>query len=151
MHTIEFRGTFPNDRVAAVLAGLDVLIVPSIWYENTPLVIYSAFAAKCPVVASDFPGMSEVVRDGWNGLTFPAGDIQSLYAQLTRLLNDSTLIESLSANCSLPKSTREYVDELLSLYADRHSVAAGRGEIVDRQTIEPSEIKRDRLCWDRRV
>ena len=151
IHTIEFRGTFPNDRIATVLAGLDVLIVPSLWYENTPLVIYSALAAKCPVVASDSPGMSEVVRDGWNGLTFPAGDIQSLYAQLTRLVNDSTLIESLSANCSLPKSTREYVDELLSLYADRRSVAAGRGEIVDRQTIEPSEIKRDRLCWDRRV
>jgi hypothetical protein len=51
------------------------------------------------------------------------------------------LIESLSANCSMPKSTREYVDELLSLYADRHSVAPGRGEIADRQTIEPSEIK----------
>jgi glycosyltransferase involved in cell wall biosynthesis len=149
--SIEFRGTFPNDRITEVLAGLDVLIVPSIWYENAPLVIYSALAAKCPVVASDFPGMSEVVRDGWNGLTFPAGDIQSLHAQLTRLVNDSTLIESLSANCSLPKSTGEYVDELLSLYANRHSVAAGCGEIADGQTIEPSAIKRDRLCWDRRV
>ena len=141
IHTIEFRGTFPNDRIATVLAGLDVLIVPSLWYENTPLVIYSALAAKCPVVASDFPGMSEVVRNGWNGLTFPAGDIQSLYAQLARLVNDPTLIESLSANCSLPKSTREYVDELLSLYADRHSVAPGRSEIADRQTVELSEIK----------
>jgi glycosyltransferase involved in cell wall biosynthesis len=137
--SIEFCGTFPNDRIAEVLAGLDVLIVPSLWYENTPLVIYSALAAKCPVVASDFPGMSEVVRDGWNGLTFPASDIQSLYAQLIRLVNDPTLIESLSANCSLPKSTGEYVDELLSLYTNRNSVVAGRREIADRQTIKPLE------------
>jgi glycosyltransferase involved in cell wall biosynthesis len=83
--------------------------------------------------------MSEVVRDGWNGLTFPASDIQSLYAQLIRLVNDPTLIESLSANCSLPKSTGEYVDELLSLYTNRNSVVAGRREIADRQTIKPLE------------
>ena len=121
------------------MAGLDALIVPSLWYENTPLVIYSALAAKRPVIASDFPGMSEVVRHDWNGLTFPAGDIQSLHAQLTRLLNDPTLIESLSANCSMPKSTGEYVDELLSLYANRHSVVPGRGEIADRQAIKPLE------------
>jgi glycosyltransferase involved in cell wall biosynthesis len=136
---IEFCGTFPNDRVAEVFDGLDVLIVPSIWFENSPLVIYSALAAKCPVIASDFPGMSEVVRHGWNGLTFRPGDVQSLYAQLIRLVNEPTLLELLSTNCSPSKSIGEYVDELLALYARRHSAVAGRGEIAGRQTIKPLE------------
>jgi glycosyltransferase involved in cell wall biosynthesis len=139
VNSIELCGTFPNGEIAEVLDGLDVLVVPSIWFENSPLVIHSALAAKCPVIASDFPGMSEVVRHGWNGLTFRPGDVQSLYEQLIRLVNDPTLIESLSANCAQPKSVREYVDELLSLYANHHLAVAGRGEIAGRQTIKPLE------------
>jgi glycosyltransferase involved in cell wall biosynthesis len=139
VNSIEFCGTFPNERIAEIMAGLDVLVVPSVWYENTPLVIYSALAAKCPVIASNYPGMSEVVRDGWNGLTFRPGDVQSLYAQLVRLMNDPALLELLSTNCSPPKSIGEYADELLALYANRHSVVAGRGEIPDRQTIKSLE------------
>ena len=137
--SIEFCGNFPNDRIAEVLAGLDALVVPSLWYENTPLVIFSALAAKCPVIASDYPGMSEVVRDGWNGLTFRPGDVQSLREKLVRLINDSALLELLSTNCSLPKSTGEYVDELLALYGNRHSAVAGRGDFPGRQTIVPLE------------
>lgn len=114
---IEFCGTFPNSEIAEVLTGIDVLVVPSIWYENTPLVIYSALAAKCPVIASDFPGMSEVVRDAWNGLLFPPGDSCALGKCLKRLQQQSPLLSELSRNCQKPKSITTYVDELLNLYA----------------------------------
>jgi len=139
VNSIEFCGTFPNDQMAEVMAGLDVLVIPSIWYENSPLVIYSALAAKCPVIASDFPGMSEVVRDGWNGLTFRPRDVQNLHEKLVSIINDPVLLELLSTNCAPPKSTSKYVDELLALYANRHSVLAGRGEFAGRQTIKPLE------------
>lgn len=113
---IEFIGTFPNAQIADVLAGMDVLVVPSVWYENTPLVVYSALAAKCPVIASNFPGMSEAVRDGWNGLTFEPGNSEALMQCLRRLLQTPTLLKELSANCQTPKSIATYVDELLGLY-----------------------------------
>jgi glycosyltransferase involved in cell wall biosynthesis len=141
VNSIEFFGTFPNERIAEVMAGLDVLVVPSVWYENTPLVIYSALAAKCPVIVSDFPGMSEVVRDGWNGLVFEPDDVQNLREKLVRLINDPELLELLSANCLPPKSTRKYVDELLELYAKRDSALAGRGKIPGRQTNDPLDLK----------
>jgi glycosyltransferase involved in cell wall biosynthesis len=134
---IEFCGTFANDQIAEVLAGLDVLVVPSLWYENMPLVILSALAAKCPVIASNFAGMSEVVRDGWNGLIFAAGNIQNLGEKIVALINDASLLELLSTNCSPPKSIGEYVDGLLALYANRRSGITGRGEIPGRQTITP--------------
>lgn len=114
---IEFCGTFPNAKVAEVLAGVDVLVVPSLWYENTPLVVYSALAAKRPLVISDFPGLAEVVKHGWNGLAFPAGDVVALSTQLTRLIGETDLLGQLSSNCQRPKSSVEYVDELLALYA----------------------------------
>ncbi|OGR00769.1 MAG: glycosyl transferase [Deltaproteobacteria bacterium RIFOXYD12_FULL_50_9] len=113
---IEFCGVFHNSKIAEVMADLDVLVVPSLWYENTPLVVYSAQAARCPVVASDFPGISEVVRDEVNGLLFEAGNPKDLARQLARLINEPGLAEQLSTNAQQPKSTSSYVDELLSLW-----------------------------------
>ena len=52
---ITFCGTFANQEIGRVFAGIDVLVVPSVWYENTPLVISSAQQAGCPVIASDMP------------------------------------------------------------------------------------------------
>ena len=113
---IEFCGTFPNAEIATILSGLDVLVVPSLWYENTPLVVYSALAAHCPVLASDFPGMSEVVVHQQNGLVFPAGDSDQLAEQLRQLASDPELLPRLSNNCKPPKSSAEYVDELEAVY-----------------------------------
>jgi glycosyltransferase involved in cell wall biosynthesis len=125
---IEFRGTFPNAQIAEVLAEIDVLVVPSVWYENAPLVVYSALAAKCPVIASDFPGLSEVVKDGWNGLLFEPGNVAALADCLARLHREPALLPSLSANCRPPKSIKTYVDELLDLY--RHAMPA-HGEATE--------------------
>lgn len=116
---IEFCGTFPNKQIADVLSGIDVLVVPSVWYENTPLVVYSALAAKCPVIASDFPGMSEVVRDGWNGLLFEPNNANALSVCLARLHDEPALLQALSGNCEPPKSIASYVAELLQLYKKR--------------------------------
>ncbi len=113
---ITFRGTFPNGEIGRVLTGLHVLVVPSLWYENAPLVVYSALAAKRPVIASDFPGLSENVIDGVNGLIFPPGDVAALAASLRRLSEDAALLPALSAGCRPPKSTVQYVEELEALY-----------------------------------
>jgi len=114
--TIEFCGTFPNANIAKVLHEFDVLVVPSIWYENTPLVIYSAQAAHCPVVASDLKGISAVIRDEENGLLFEPGCAADLARKLLRLIEEPELISRLSANANQPKSISTYVDELLEIW-----------------------------------
>lgn len=115
-NAIAFCGTFHNSKIGEVLAGLDVLVVPSLWYENTPLVVYSAQAAYCPVIASDFPGISEVIRDEVNGLLFEAGNQKALAKQLLRLLDEPGLTEQLSTHAQQPKSTALYVDEILRIW-----------------------------------
>lgn len=115
---IEFLGHFPNEKIGEVFAGIDVLVVPSIWYENTPLVIYSAFAASTPVIATNLGGMSEVVSHGVNGLLFEKGDSKGLSALLKSCALDRGLVEGLSKNVQPPKSMRKYADELEEVYVD---------------------------------
>jgi glycosyltransferase involved in cell wall biosynthesis len=113
---IEFRGTFPNAAIAKVMAELDALVVPSLWHENTPLVVYSAQAAACPVVASDCPGIAGYIEEGKNGLLFAAGDADALASRLRRLIGEPGLAAALSAQAKPPKSTAVYVDELLAVW-----------------------------------
>lgn len=114
--SIEFCGTFPNSKIGEIFSGIDVLVVPSLWYENTPLVLHSAQAAHCPVVASNLPGLSEVIEHDKNGLLFDVGSSSELARQLFRLVDENGLLMRLSANARPPKSTKNYVDELLSMW-----------------------------------
>jgi glycosyltransferase involved in cell wall biosynthesis len=113
---ITFAGTFPPERIGQVLAEMDVLVVPSRWYENTPLVVYSAFAAKTPVVATDLGGLSEVVEHEENGLLFELEDVEALARQLRRLGEEQGLLKKLRAGIGPVKSIGENVDELERLY-----------------------------------
>ena len=113
---IRFCGTFPNSQIGDIFSDLDVLVVPSIWYENTPLVIYSAHAAGCPVIASNLGGMSEVVHDGENGLLFEPGDVSGLAEALKHLSSDKMLLRKLTDNIKQPKSIEGYVTELIDVY-----------------------------------
>jgi len=113
---IRFRGTFDNKDINQVFSGLDMLAVPSIWYENTPLVIYSAQAYGCPVMASDLGAVSEVIRHEDNGLLFPAGDVDELAGLLVRLVSDRDIIPRLAARARTQRSIVDYVAELVSYY-----------------------------------
>jgi len=94
------------------------LVVPSLWYENTPLVLYSAQAAGCPVLATNLGGLSEVIEHGVNGLLFPSGDASALAQAIARIANDRNLLEQMRIHSRPPKSDTQYVDELLAMYAE---------------------------------
>lgn len=113
---VSFPGTFPPERIGGVLSGIDVLVVPSRWYENTPLVVYSAFAAGVPVVATDLGGLSEVVEYGKNGLLFPLEDTGALARELERLVEEPELVERLREGIGPVKTVEVYAEEMEKLY-----------------------------------
>ena len=115
---IEFCGTFPNSQIGSIFADLDILVVPSLWYENSPLVVYSAQHAKCPVIASNVAGISEVIEHDKNGLLFEAGNVLELAAVIKDLLEDRVLLQRLSENAKEPLSIQEYAAGLLNVYND---------------------------------
>ncbi len=92
---VRFHGAVPHERVSEVLSALDVLVVPSIWPETSPIVIREALAAGVPVVASRIGGIPELVDDGVNGLLFEPNDVADLARVLTRLLDEPGLLDTL--------------------------------------------------------
>jgi glycosyltransferase involved in cell wall biosynthesis len=114
---ISFTGAFSRDDLGHVMSELDVLVVPSRWYENAPAVIFEAFAAKAPVVATDLKGMSEFISHGENGLLFELENPQDLSRQLRRLGEELGLLRELCAGIRPVKTVGEYADELEELYA----------------------------------
>ena len=120
---VTFHDPFPNAQIAQIFAQLDVLIVPSVWFENTPLVVYSAQQALCPVIVSDLPGLTEVIEHDQNGLSFPPAQSKALAAQLLRLIKEPTLLEVLSRNAKQPRTIQDYTDDLRALWG--HAQGAG--------------------------
>jgi hypothetical protein len=111
-----WAGPYQPERLAEVLAELDLLVVPSIWVENQPLVIREAFAAHRPVVASRLGALPESVRDGVDGLLFEPGDAPDLARVLSRLLLEPELYGQLQANLPAIKSSDAQAQELLAIY-----------------------------------
>jgi len=118
---LTLRGTFDNQDIGTVMSSLDALVIPSLWRENTPLVLYSAQMARLPVIASDVAGIAEVVEHGVNGLLFRVGDAQELASIIQRALSEKDLLRRLSAAAKTPKSITEYTDELIGVYTEVNS------------------------------
>jgi len=94
---VRFRGSFePGDAVRAYV-GLDVLVVPSLWLENSPLVVHEAFLAEVPVVAARIGGLVDLIEDGVSGLLYEADSPEALSAALLRCVREPGLLSRLSA------------------------------------------------------
>jgi glycosyltransferase involved in cell wall biosynthesis len=109
---VRFMGRYANDRIAEVLRGLDVLVVPSRWYENSPLTIHEAFMAGIPVITGDQGGMAELVQHEKNGLCFRVGDSIDLGRQLQRLMQEPDLLARLRAGIPPVKDIAEDAREM---------------------------------------
>jgi len=113
---LRLDGAFPKEALSRVLRELDVVVVPSLWYENSPNVILEAFAHHTPVIVGDVGGMAELVEDGVSGLHFRRGDVEDLTRQLRRLLDRPALLERLREGIPSVKTVAEEMDELDQIY-----------------------------------
>ncbi|MAE29607.1 MAG: hypothetical protein CMJ87_11620 [Planctomycetes bacterium] len=112
----------PREEVGAWIAGCDLLVLPSIWFENAPLVIQEARAMGTPILVSDLGGMAELVSDpAWR---FPVGDSRALARRLEELLKgwpsvapfDGPPIDGPPADPREQVDQDEHVERLEQLY-----------------------------------
>lgn len=134
---INFQGPFAHGRQFEALDEIDVLVVPSVWYENTPFVVLEAFAAGRPVVASDLGGMTELVEDGVNGRTFRAGDPGALGDVLRSFVDDPAQLETLAAGIGEVRTLAGNADEFLALW--EHGPEAVRSRATPLSTDGPAD------------
>lgn len=76
----EFLGSLTSEEMPAFFSSLDVLVLPSLWPENLPIVALEATASRVPLIASRIPGVSELIDDP--ARLFTPGDPDELAACL---------------------------------------------------------------------
>ncbi|MBX9635276.1 MAG: glycosyltransferase family 4 protein, partial [Magnetospirillum sp.] len=90
-------GPYQAADMAALMGAVDWVVMPSVWWENAPLVIQEAFLHMRPVLCSGIGGMAEAVIDGVSGLHFRPGDPRSLADAMRRAMGEEGLWERLLA------------------------------------------------------
>lgn len=126
---VRVAGPAPFDQVGAVMRQFDALITPSLWYENSPLVIQEAYALGIPVIASNLGALTEKVQDGVSGRLFPAGDSAALAAILQEIIADPALLAHYRQQISPPPTIEEHTLQVEQLY--RQLVQGGQPGYTD--------------------
>jgi glycosyltransferase involved in cell wall biosynthesis len=89
---VTFLGPLPRDEVLSLVREARFAVLPSEWYENSPMAILESLAVGTPVVATRIGALPELVEDGRTGLLVPPGDAPALARAMTRLLHDDVAL-----------------------------------------------------------
>ncbi len=93
---IEWVSEYRNEHIVSnVFNHVDCIVVPSIWVENSPLVIHEALQMRIPIITANAGGMAEYVGHEKNGLLFEHRNIPELARQMQRLAADPELAQQL--------------------------------------------------------
>ncbi|MFT5287966.1 MAG: glycosyltransferase involved in cell wall biosynthesis [Planctomycetota bacterium] len=121
----ELPGAVERSDIPAVLADTDLLVVPSIWYENSPLTIHEARSTRTPLLVSDLGGMAELVEPGREGWRFRVGDAGDIAARLEKILKDPDCLARLPFDGPPVKPMVRSAEEMEARYQEVLSAKGG--------------------------
>jgi glycosyltransferase involved in cell wall biosynthesis len=121
---VRFMGGFNSTATSDIYGQFDVLVVPSLWLENSPLVIHEAFQAGVPVVGSRMGGTADLVQHGESGLLYEAESPDSLAAALRSIVDNPQLLEDWAARLPAVKSIAQDAREWEATYQQLVSTTA---------------------------
>lgn len=114
--TVHLCGRYSPRDVGSILRQNGWLVVPSIWWENSPMVIQEAFAEGRPVICSNIGGMAEKVTPGVSGVHFRVNNAADLAARIEECATNPALWKRLCAGVPKPPTIEQTVDQLLQMY-----------------------------------
>lgn len=113
---VHYHGPYEAHEMQRLMKEVDWVVMGSIWWENSPLVIQEAFKFGRPVICPDIGGMAEKVQDGINGLHYRARDSVSLAALIESVISNYELYEKLCAGLPKAPTIDDCVATHLKLY-----------------------------------
>jgi glycosyltransferase involved in cell wall biosynthesis len=113
---VRFFGSYKSADLPTLMREIDWVVVPSTWWENSPVVIQEAFLHGRPIITSDIGGMAEKVRHNIDGLHFRAASAESLVDRLVEALRSPDLWERLRARIPRPLSAVDAAEQHRALY-----------------------------------
>jgi glycosyltransferase involved in cell wall biosynthesis len=118
---VTFLGHVENRRIAIIYQQIDVLVVPSVWPENSPVTITEAMASGIPVIASDVGGIGELVEDGVTGYLIPLRDSLAIAERIGRLLARPELLRAMGERARTKIQAyqmRQQVERIVGVYRE---------------------------------
>jgi glycosyltransferase involved in cell wall biosynthesis len=115
---VTLGGPYDQTDLPKLIADIDWVVVPSRWWEGSPLVVQEAFLAGRPVICSDIGGMAEKVTHEVNGLHFRVGDPLDLAETLLRAVTIPGLWERLAGGIPSVPDIGEHVADLAGMYRE---------------------------------
>ena len=121
---LQWIGPYEPFQMADRMAGVDWVVIPSIWWENSPMVIQEAFTLGRPLVGSNIGGMAEKIHDGIDGVHVPVGNARAWGETLLRLSGATDEWDALRAGITRPITHAECAAAHLALLAPAAGMAA---------------------------
>lgn len=118
-------GEYRPDDTPQLMTAVDWVVVPSLWWENAPLVIDEASHHRRPVIVSDLGGMAESVSSDW-GMLFERGNTAALARAMRQAMAEGTW-EALHDHQPVARDAAALADGMMALYAGPE-VAAHRAD-----------------------
>lgn len=115
-HPVEWLGWVANSDLGAFFDMIDVVVIPSIFPDNTPTTLVEALGNGRPIVCSDLPSITHLAQPGINALAFPAGDAEMLKFQIENLAGSPSLVQMLAAKTRNVPNVWEYAIQLGQIY-----------------------------------
>ncbi|OYX35596.1 MAG: hypothetical protein B7Y99_03150 [Caulobacterales bacterium 32-69-10] len=112
---VSLHGPYRNEDAGALLQTVDWVVAPSVWWENSPLVIQEARVAGVPVLVSHIGGMAEKVEPGVDGAHFVAGSSASLAERIMQIRSGALTATAAPIDPEAANAAR--LNDLCALYA----------------------------------
>ncbi len=122
LKNVQFLGPVWGEALKAILAQAQFVVVPSLWYDNSPMVIYQSFMMGKPVIGSRRGGIPSLIDDGKTGVLYEAEDVAALRAAIRHLFEHPELVRSMG-QAARRKAEREYnaevhYERVMAVYED---------------------------------
>lgn len=128
-NTVTLAGSYHPEQLGKLMRRVDWVVLPSIWWENSPLVIQEAFLYGKPVICSNIGGMAEKVENGVSGLHFRRGSAEDLAEVMKRAAETPELWWQLHAGIPAVYTLDEHIARLGEIYGELLTRRGGsRGE-----------------------
>jgi glycosyltransferase involved in cell wall biosynthesis/SAM-dependent methyltransferase len=113
---IGFPGRYSYENLTTIINNLDAVVLPSLWWENSPLVLLRSLAQDVPLITSDLGGMTEIIKDGVNGFTFKIGDPEDLAKIIKKISDNPSILNTLKQQITHPPRIEEEAFDYERLY-----------------------------------
>jgi len=104
---VQFLGEYKDEDLSDIISGIDCMLVPSLWWENSPLTVLTSLAYKVPVITINMGGAAELVKNGVNGFNFEIGNPKDLAEKMMAIASNPLILDEIKENIIRPPRVEE--------------------------------------------